>query len=159
MCAPCHARRVKLSKDLIPGLNFEDQYLVQNISSDFYHLDGQILEEDYVYGSFTQSRMFVKGIKCNDCHNVHSGKLLLEGNQLCLQCHKATDYDTFAHTHHKKNGEKGEQRGTKGKQRGISLHLFIFPSACACDASSATTATAVIGVRNVTCESSLSVTL
>ena len=72
MCAPCHARRVKLTKDLIPGLNFEDQYLIQNISSEYYHEDGQILEEDYVYGSFLQSKMHAQGIKCGDCHNVHS---------------------------------------------------------------------------------------
>jgi cytochrome c553 len=82
MCAPCHARRQKLTKDLIPGLNFEDQYLVQNISSEYYHLDGQILEEDYVYGSFLQSKMYAQGIKCGDCHNVHSNKLKMTGNQL-----------------------------------------------------------------------------
>ncbi len=105
MCAPCHARRVKLSKDLIPGLKFEDQYLVQNISSEYYHLDGQILDEDYVYGSFLQSKMHAQGIKCGDCHNVHSNKLKKAGNQLCLQCHVQETYDATQHHFHPENTE------------------------------------------------------
>lgn len=108
MCAPCHARRVKLSKDLIPGLNFEDQYLIQNISSDFYHLDGQILEEDYVYGSFLQSKMHAQGVKCGDCHNVHSNKLKMTGNKLCLQCHVPDTYDSPKHHFHQANTEASQ---------------------------------------------------
>ena len=42
----------KLTKNLVPGLDFEDQYMLQPLSSSYYHLDGQIDEEDYVYGSF-----------------------------------------------------------------------------------------------------------
>ena len=105
MCAPCHARRVKLTKDMIPGLNFEDQYLIQNISSEYYHLDGQILEEDYVYGSFLQSKMHAQGVKCGDCHNVHSNKLKMTGNKLCLQCHVPDTYDSPKHHFHKENTE------------------------------------------------------
>ncbi len=108
MCAPCHARRVKLTKDLIPGMNFEDQYLVQNISSDFYHLDGQILEEDYVYGSFLQSKMHAQGIKCGDCHNVHSNKLKFTGNDLCLQCHVPETYNSPKHHFHLANTEASQ---------------------------------------------------
>jgi len=105
MCAPCHARRVKLTKDMVPGLNFEDQYLIQNISSDYYHLDGQILEEDYVYGSFIQSKMHAQGVKCGDCHNVHSNELKLTGNNLCLQCHVPDTYNSPKHHFHKENTE------------------------------------------------------
>ena len=108
MCAPCHARRQKLTQDLIPGLNFEDQYLVQNISSEFYHLDGQILEEDYVYGSFLQSKMHAQGIKCGDCHNVHSNKLKMTGNKLCLQCHVPDTYDSPKHHFHQANTEASQ---------------------------------------------------
>ncbi len=108
MCAPCHARRVKLTKDLIPGIEFEDQYLVQNISSDYYHLDGQILEEDYVYGSFLQSKMHGLGIKCGDCHNVHSNELKMTGNKLCLQCHVPTTYDSPNHHFHKVDTEASQ---------------------------------------------------
>lgn len=108
MCAPCHARRVKLTKNMIPNLNFEDQYMVQNISSDFYHLDGQILEEDYVYGSFLQSKMHAQGIKCGDCHNVHSNELKMTGNKLCLQCHVPANYDVPEHHFHKENTEASQ---------------------------------------------------
>lgn len=108
MCAPCHARRVKLSKDLIPGLNFEDQYLVQNISAEYYHLDGQILEEDYVYGSFLQSKMHAQGVRCADCHNVHSNELKMTGNKLCLQCHVPDTYDSPNHHFHKVDTEASQ---------------------------------------------------
>ena len=107
MCAPCHARRAKLTKNLVPGLTFEDQYMVQNISSEYYHEDGQILEEDYVYGSFLQSKMHAQGIKCSDCHNVHSLELKFTGNKLCLQCH-VPDYDTQKHHFHKENTEAAQ---------------------------------------------------
>ena len=107
MCAPCHARRAKLTKNLVPGLTFEDQYMVQNISSEFYHEDGQILEEDYVYGSFLQSKMHAQGIRCSDCHNVHSLELKFTGNKLCLQCH-VPDYDTQKHHFHKENTEAAQ---------------------------------------------------
>lgn len=107
MCAPCHARRAKLTKNLVPGLKFDDQYMVQNISSEYYHEDGQILEEDYVYGSFLQSKMHAQGIKCSDCHNVHSLELKFTGNQLCLQCH-VPDYNTEKHHFHKENTEAGQ---------------------------------------------------
>ncbi len=108
MCAPCHARRVKLTKDLIPGMDFEDQYLIQNISAEYYHLDGQILEEDYVYGSFLQSKMHAQGIKCGDCHNVHSNELKMTGNKLCLQCHVPDTYDSPKHHFHKANTEASQ---------------------------------------------------
>ena len=52
--------------------------------------------------------MYMEDVACNDCHNVHSGKLILDGNALCLQCHKANDYDTPNHTFHKRYGESGE---------------------------------------------------
>ena len=102
LCAPCHARRAKLTKNLEPGLSFEDQYLLQPISSTYYHGDGQIDEEDYVYGSFVQSKMYHNAIKCNDCHNVHSLKLKLDGNKLCMQCHEPK-YDTAVHHFHESN--------------------------------------------------------
>ncbi|UCE93473.1 MAG: tetratricopeptide repeat protein [Flavobacteriaceae bacterium] len=108
MCAPCHARRMKLTKNLIPGNLFENQYLIQNISSEYYHLDGQILEEDYVYGSFLQSKMHMQGIKCGDCHDVHSNKLKLEGNKLCLQCHVPEKYESKSHHFHEMNSESAQ---------------------------------------------------
>lgn len=104
LCAPCHARRVKLTQNLEPGIPFEDQYLIQNVSSEFYHGDGQIDDEDYVYGSFLQSKMYKHKIKCGDCHDMHSLKLKKSGNALCLQCH-VPKYDTAEHHFHKVDTE------------------------------------------------------
>ncbi len=100
LCAPCHSRRAKLTKNLDPGLKFEDQYMLQTLSNEYYHADGQIDDEVYVYGSFLQSKMYTNGVKCSDCHNVHSLKLKLKGNQLCLQCHVTENYDTPKHHFH-----------------------------------------------------------
>jgi tetratricopeptide (TPR) repeat protein len=104
LCAPCHARRAKLTKDLEPGKAFDDQYLLQPITSNFYHGDGQIDEEDYVFGSFVQSKMYHNKIKCNDCHNVHSLKLKEVGNKLCMQCH-VPKYNTPEHHFHETGTE------------------------------------------------------
>ncbi|MCF8374170.1 MAG: tetratricopeptide repeat protein [Bacteroidales bacterium] len=107
-CARCHSRRTAFC-DYEPG----NGSIYNHINPDLpvepnYYLDGHIREEDYVYGSFTQSKMYMHDVKCNDCHNVHSAKLLFDGNPLCLQCHKADDYDTPDHHFHKSAGEKGE---------------------------------------------------
>jgi predicted CXXCH cytochrome family protein len=87
-CAPCHARRSKLTADFNQGDGFEEQFILQTLTTEFYHPDGQILEEDYVTGSFLQSKMFMNGVKCNDCHNSHSMELKAVGNALCMQCHE-----------------------------------------------------------------------
>jgi tetratricopeptide (TPR) repeat protein len=105
LCAPCHARRVKLTPNLKPGDAFENQYMLQNITSNFYHGDGQIDDEDYVYGSFKQSKMYAVGVTCTDCHNAHSLKLKFEGNQLCTQCHVPDQYDNEKHHFHAANTE------------------------------------------------------
>ena len=78
------------------------------LTEELYFADGQILEEVYVYGSFTQSKMYERDVRCSDCHDVHSIKTVKEGNALCLQCHRADTYDTKEHHFHKKKGEKGE---------------------------------------------------
>lgn len=104
-CAVCHARRVKLTHNFKPGESFINQYMLQNITTEFYHGDGQIREEVYVYGSFVQSKMFANGVKCSDCHDTHSTKLKFEGNKLCTQCHVPADYDTKNHYFHAENTE------------------------------------------------------
>ena len=106
MCAGCHARRVKLTDVMKPNTEFADQFLVQVINDEYYHADGQILEEDYVMGSFMQSKMFKEGVKCSDCHNVHSMEVRTQGNALCLQCHIPNQYETPEHHFHKMGTEQ-----------------------------------------------------
>lgn len=106
-CARCHARRRTLGDFNPHSKNIYDNIIPSLPIEPNWYIDGQIKEEDYVYASFTQSAMYMRGVACNSCHNVHSGKLILEGNALCLQCHKAVDYDTPNHTFHKGYGENG----------------------------------------------------
>jgi len=102
MCAPCHSRRSEIADydhrqvDLL-------QYAVPALLNEgLYYPDGQILDEVYVWGSFTQSKMYANGVKCGDCHNAHSLALHREGNALCTGCHEASTYDATAHHFHRK---------------------------------------------------------
>ncbi|MBW1860538.1 MAG: tetratricopeptide repeat protein [Deltaproteobacteria bacterium] len=108
LCAPCHSRRAALGDYTHAEPDLLDSLLPTLLAQGLYFSDGQILEEVYVYGSFTQSKMYHRDVRCSDCHDVHTAKLLKEGNDLCLQCHRAGEYDTKAHHFHKKKGEKGE---------------------------------------------------
>ena len=108
LCAPCHARRTSLADNPHEISNLMDYAIPQLLTEGFYFADGQILEEVYVYGSFTQSKMYARDVRCSDCHDVHSTKRIKEGNELCLQCHQKAIYDTKQHHFHKKKGEAGE---------------------------------------------------
>lgn len=100
-CATCHARRSQL-KDRVTPHDIVDAFQPALITPQLYHPDGQIADEVYVWGSFMQSKMHEKGVTCSNCHNPHSGKLKFEGNQTCVQCHTATEYDTDQHHKHAK---------------------------------------------------------
>jgi len=100
-CARCHARRGQINEDYVHGQPVGEDYRVALLDEDHYFPDGQIKEEDYEYGSFSQSRMFHAGVTCSDCHEPHSSKLRAEGNAVCAQCHSADKYDSPAHHFHK----------------------------------------------------------
>lgn len=102
-CASCHSRRRILKAGFQPGCNFDDYFAIEGIQRGIYHPDGQLLDEAYEVGSFCQSKMFHKGIKCTDCHDPHSSKPKFEGNKLCTSCHAHSPgkYDTPAHHGHK----------------------------------------------------------
>ncbi len=101
-CAPCHSRRGVLAGNFQAGDRYSDYYSLELLHQDTYHTDGQIKDEVYVYGSFIQSRMHHKGIRCTDCHDPHSLKLKFTGNQTCTSCHQhaAGKYDVPSHHHH-----------------------------------------------------------
>jgi len=98
-CAPCHARKSDISASLVQSGEIMDNYIPEIPSTEHFHADGQVNDEDYIYTSFLQSKMFHRGVKCSNCHNPHSGKILFASNQLCLQCH-AKKYDDPSHTFH-----------------------------------------------------------
>lgn len=115
-CAPCHSRRTVVNEGFTAGCRFDEFYAVQTVQEPIYHADGQIRDEDYVYGSFLQSKMFHKGIRCSDCHDPHSTKLKHDGNQVCTSCHQhsAGKYDSISHHFH--------QPGTEGAMC-INCHM------------------------------------
>ncbi|MBW2192370.1 MAG: tetratricopeptide repeat protein [Deltaproteobacteria bacterium] len=118
LCAPCHSRRAALGDYTHAEPDLLDSVLPVLLTEATYFPDGQILEEVYVYGSFTQSKMYHREVRCSDCHDVHSLKPVKEGNALCLQCHRAGEYDNTTHHFHKKKGEKGEPiRSASGEIR------------------------------------------
>jgi predicted CXXCH cytochrome family protein len=102
LCAPCHSRRSELGDWDHSTAALLDSHLPSVLEEGLYHSDGQILDEVYVWGSFTQSKMYANDVRCTDCHDAHSMKLKFEGNDLCLQCHRADAYDTADHHFHKK---------------------------------------------------------
>ena len=99
-CFSCHARRQELKAAPIPGKPFLDNYLPALIENGLYHADGQIDGEVFEFGSFSQSKMYRAGVTCTNCHEAHSLKLRATDNALCVQCHRATDYDKPEHHHH-----------------------------------------------------------
>lgn len=102
-CAPCHARASSISSDAfnatVHSKELMDHLIPEIPSSEHYHADGQANDEDYIYTSFAQSKMFARGIGCSNCHNPHSGKLILTGNAACIKCH-TQNYDSPTHTFH-----------------------------------------------------------
>jgi predicted CXXCH cytochrome family protein len=101
-CGLCHARSGKFSEDWIPGRWLSDTHAVSPLTRSTYHAGGQIrdVEEPYNYAPFKQSKMFVAGVTCSDCHEPHSAKLRAPSDGVCLQCHASDKYATVMHHHH-----------------------------------------------------------
>jgi predicted CXXCH cytochrome family protein len=120
MCARCHSRRAPLGDGFRHANRLMDDYLPSLLDEDLYYADGQIREEVYEYGSFLQSRMYAKGLRCSDCHDPHGARLLAPGDAMCMACHNATtpvarphvntkdlkhkEYDSPSHHFHKMGG-------------------------------------------------------
>ena len=100
ICARCHSRRTTIDSRAPVNRPLYDTHVISLLEQGLYYPDGQVNGEVYVYGSFIQSKMYAAGVSCNDCHDPHSSRLRLEGNALCLQCHKAEVYDTQKHHFH-----------------------------------------------------------
>ncbi|MBW2462794.1 MAG: tetratricopeptide repeat protein [Deltaproteobacteria bacterium] len=99
-CAPCHSRRHQIAEPRRPDQPLFDFYRPELLTRALYHPDGQIDGEVYVYGSFTQSRMFHAGVRCSDCHDPHTLAPRADGDALCAQCHDAEVYAASSHHHH-----------------------------------------------------------
>ncbi len=103
-CGRCHSRRGVVTEDYVHGRPLMDSHRVALLEPELYYADGQILEEDYEYGSFLQSKMYAAGVTCTDCHDPHALKPL-PGNGACAKCHLPDRFDVPAHHHHKQGGQ------------------------------------------------------
>lgn len=99
-CARCHSRRSQVWPDYRFGDPLAQSHRVSWLEDGLYFADGQQQDEVYNYGSFLQSRMYAAGVTCSNCHNPHSGALVLQGNALCAQCHLPAKYDQASHHFH-----------------------------------------------------------
>ncbi len=101
-CAACHSRRHPIVGDPKPGPAFLDKFLPSLLEEGVYYPDGQILEEDYEWGSFLQSKMYHEGVTCSDCHDPHTAKLPpVSLNAVCGKCHSLQKFGSEEHHHHK----------------------------------------------------------
>jgi predicted CXXCH cytochrome family protein len=98
-CAPCHARKSDIAEKPLHSDEILDDMIPQIITNEFYFADGQVRDEDYEYGSFTQSKMYQNNVQCANCHNPHTGKLKATGNNLCMSCHEPK-YNSREHHFH-----------------------------------------------------------
>jgi tetratricopeptide (TPR) repeat protein len=105
-CGSCHSRREDMTGNIAPGHSFFDQYQMQILDeTDTWFADGQVHGEDYEFASFLGSKMSQRGVICLDCHDPHSGRTILPGNNLCLRCHNgsftnAPIIQPAEHSHH-----------------------------------------------------------
>ncbi len=103
VCAACHSRRTPLTDGFTAKGKYLDAFLPSAILTPEYFPDGQIRDEDYVWGSFLQSKMYAKGVTCSDCHDSHSLNLKADGNAMCTTCHQADYFDDTSHHNHQKS--------------------------------------------------------
>ena len=100
ICAVCHSRRGTFAGEGQADASFLNHHMPAFLTQPLYYPDGQIRDEVYVWGSFTQSKMFEAGVTCSDCHEPHSLKLRAEGDAVCAQCHLPTRFAVTDHHGH-----------------------------------------------------------
>lgn len=119
-CAGCHSRREPLADgNPLPGTPFHDAYRLARLRPGLYHADGSIQDEVYVYGSFLQSKMYARGVRCSDCHEPHAAKLKADGNAVCTQCHSPAGnarFPTLAKAAYDDSSHHFHALGTDGAQ-------------------------------------------
>jgi predicted CXXCH cytochrome family protein len=87
-------------------------------TQDFYYWPDASAHKNRMQGNdFTQSVMYHRGLRCFDCHQIHSNanrsNLVVPGNALCLGCHTRSNPaglkgTVSEHTHHAANSAGSE---------------------------------------------------
>jgi len=105
LCGSCHSRNTDLTGQFVPGESYYDHYAPEILdAAGRWYPDNQNKDEDYEFEAFMGSKMYQDGVICLDCHNAHSYKNTLQGNDLCMRCHnggypKAPKIDVASHQH------------------------------------------------------------
>jgi predicted CXXCH cytochrome family protein len=131
-CMQCHTQGQPLSNPIegkyydwpvgyLPGERLADYWKLEELkpgTTDFYQFADLTAHKNRMQGNdFVQSTMYHRGLRCFDCHEVHSNahesNLKMPANRLCLSCHTRENpaglHGTVSeHTHHAA-GSSGSQ--------------------------------------------------
>lgn len=156
-CMQCHTQGQPLTDPIegrhydwpvgfLPGARLSDYWKLEPTSpgtTNFYQFPDLTAHKNRMQGNdFVQSNMYHRGLRCFDCHEVHSNaqqsNLALPGNELCLSCHTKENpaglHGTVSeHTHHA-SGSSGSQCAACHmpkieitiKDNFVSAHTFRF---------------------------------
>ena len=126
-CIQCHSQGQPLSNPIggkyydwpvgfVPGKRLADFWKLEELrpgTTNFYQYADLTAHKNRMQGNdFVQSNTYHRGIRCSDCHDVHSNEnvasLIKKGNQLCLSCHTkdnpaGLNGTVSEHTHHAEN--------------------------------------------------------
>lgn len=105
MCGVCHSRGTKIAEPWRPGEQLLQTHVPALLSPGLFEADGKMLDEVFNYAPFRQSKMFMAGVSCSDCHDPHSLRLVAEGDRVCGQCHDAGKYAAASHHNHAETSE------------------------------------------------------
>lgn len=118
---PIEGKYVDWPVGFLPGQKLADVWNLEDPklgTQDFYFWQDASAHKNRMQGNdFVQSVMYHRGLRCFDCHQVHSNQnrsnLMLEGNGLCLSCHTRSNPaglkgTVSEHTHHAANSAGSE---------------------------------------------------
>ena len=92
---PINGRFYDWPVGFLPGERLADYWRLEELkpgTTDFYQFADRTAHKNRMQGNdFVQSTMYHRGLRCFDCHDVHSDQnesnLIKKGNALCLGCH------------------------------------------------------------------------
>jgi predicted CXXCH cytochrome family protein len=132
ICIQCHSQGRPLQQTIegkyydwpvgyLPGQRLSDYWRLEESklgTQDFYYWPDGTAHKNRMQGNdFVHSNMYHRGLRCFDCHDVHSSQnpsnLIATGNELCLGCHTKDNpaglkTSVAEHTHHPENSPGSE---------------------------------------------------